>query len=49
MISFTNQDPDLYLFVPEYTEEELQVLEEERLRLTEQLGAEGRLGASMDW
>ena len=28
-----NQDPHPYLFGPEHTEEELQVLEEERLRL----------------
>ena len=29
----TNQDPHPYLFEPEHTEEELQVLEEERLRM----------------
>ena len=46
-----NQDPHPYLFEPEHTEEELQVLEEERARreaeAAEQPGAEERLNIKL--
>ena len=48
-----NQDPRPYLFEQEHTEEELQVLEEERARreaeAAEQPGAGERLRAGMNW
>lgn len=49
----TDEDPQPYLFKPEYTEEELHVLEAEHARreaeTVEQPGAEGRVRIGMDW
>jgi len=49
-------DPEPYLFEPEYTDEELQVLDAERARreaesseAAEQQGAEGRWRSGEDW